>query len=192
MRLFTLVLLTACAPAERPPAQVCVARHAESFGNLTERPADLSPEQLDSLTPNGEAQARAAGAALPGVVVNVWTSPRQRAQQTGAAYGLPVKPAIEHNLRPLDGELPWAERERAWAAGEDPRPPGGESLADGAARAEATLGKARALTDAGQVTVLVTHSDMSALLVGALRGTPLMERLKTHALQTGEVVCAPL
>lgn len=193
MRLFSILLLpviAACAPP--PPAQVCVARHAESFGNLSERPAGLTPEQLDTLTPNGEAQARAAGAKLPAGVVNLWTSPKARAQQTAAAYGLQVAPMINTELRPIDGELPWAERERAWALGEDPRPPGGESLADGAARAEAVLGKARALTDAGQTTVLVTHSDLSALLLGALHKTPLLDRLTKHKLQTSEFVCAPL
>ena len=192
MRLLPLALLAACSSPPPPPAQVCVARHAESFGNLTDRSPDLSPEQLDTLTPNGEAQARAAGAKLPDGVVNLWTSPRERAKQTAAAYGLSVTPMINADLRPIDGEISWAERERAWALGEDPRPPGGESLADGAARAEAVLGKARALTDAGQTTVLVTHSDLSALLLGALHGTPVMERMMTHRLETAELACAPL
>lgn len=187
-----LITLIACAPPPPPPAQVCVARHAESLGNLAERPPGLTPAQLDTLTPDGVSQAQAAGATLPGEVVNLWTSPKNRAQQTAAAYGLLVAPMIVHELRPLDGELPWAERERAWAAGDDPRPPGGESLADGARRAEGVLGKARALTNPGQTTVLVTHSDLSALLLGALADTPLLERPKAHALATGAVVCAPL
>lgn len=187
-----VLLLAACSSPPPGPAQVCVARHAESFGNLTDRSPDLSPEQLDTLTPNGEAQARAAGAKLPGEVVNLWTSPRQRAQQTAASYGLKPKPMINTELRPLDGDMTMATREQAWALGGDPRPEGGESLADGAARAESVLGKARALTDAGQTTVLVTHSDLSALILGALHGTPVMERLKTHRLETAEFACAPL
>jgi probable phosphoglycerate mutase len=187
-----VLLLAACSSPPPGPAQVCVARHAESFGNLTDRSPDLSPEQLDTLTPNGEAQARAAGAKLPGEVVNLWTSPKQRAQQTAASYGLKAKPMINTELRPLDGDMTMATREQAWALGGDPRPEGGESLADGAARAESVLGKARALTDAGQTTVLVTHSDLSALILGALQGTPVMERLMTHRLETAEFACAPL
>ena len=192
MRLLPLALLAACSSPPPPPAQVCVARHAESFGNLTDRSPDLSPEQLDTLTPHGEAQARAAGAKLPDGVVNLWTSPRERAKQTAAAYGLSVTPMINTELRPLDGDLSMAAREQAWVLGGDPRPPGGESLADGAARAESVLGKARALTNVGQTTVLVTHSDLSALLLGALHGTPVMERLMTHRLETAEFSCAPL
>jgi len=192
MRLLPLALLAACSSPPPPPAQVCVARHAESFGNLTERPADLSPEQLDTLTPNGEAQARAAGAKLPDGVVNLWTSPRERAKQTAAAYGLSVTPKIDIDLRPIDGEISWNEWGRAWALGEEPSPAEVENLLDGAARAKTVLGKARAFTDAGETTVIVTHSDLAALLLGALRELPLMDRFYIYKLETAEIVCGPL
>ena len=144
------------------------------------------------MTPHGEAQARAAGAKLPDGVVNLWTSPKRRAQQTAAGYGLSVTPKIDIDLRPIDGEITWNDWGRAWALGEEPSPAEVENLVDGVARAKAVLGKARALTDAGQTTVLVTHSDMSALLLGALRELPLMDRFYIYKLETAEIVCVPL
>lgn len=183
--------LLACGGAPPAPSQLCVVRHAEAFKNLDPAPAGLSPEQLDALTPRGEEQARRAGAALPAGVERVLTSPAGRARETAAWLG-PWTPEVEPALRPLDGDLPWSERERAWAAGEDPRPPGGESLADGQARARALLDRLRAALPPGRHAVVVTHGDLGPVLLGELRGTPLLARPTRDALPGGGVVCLPL
>lgn len=199
LRWIALLGLVACTdppppapPVPAPTAQVCVARHAESFRNLNPRPEGLSEAELDALTPQGEAQARALAARLPAGVARVWSSPLNRAQQTAGLLGAPVPVEVQADLRPLDGAIPWAEREAAWAAGQDPRPPDGESLGDGQGRAVALLGRLRDQLGPGQHAVLVTHSDLGALLLGELRGTPLLERPAKDTLATGDLACLPL
>jgi broad specificity phosphatase PhoE len=173
-------------------SQLCVVRHAEAFKNLTPPPEGLTPEQLDSLTPNGEAQTRAASTHLPRGVRVLASSPANRAQQTARGLGLDVEVAIEPALRALEGDLAWDARVAAWSRGEDPRPDGGESLADGATRVRALLTSLRARVHDGEHAVVVTHGDVAALVIGELRGTALLERPSRHELGTAEVACLPL
>ena len=187
-RALLLTLLVAAGCSEAPASQVCVARHAEAFKNLEPPPPDMTPAELDALTPRGARQAAALRERLPGPRVRVWASPAGRTRQTAEALSGAV--TVTEALRPNDGDLSWAERREALARGEDPRPPGGESLADGAARATALL--ERLELSGGEHAVLVTHGDVAPLILGHLAGTPLLERPRRHGLETGQMRCAPL
>jgi len=124
-------------PVPRGGLRVILLRHAQALSNLSPRP-DLSPEELDHLTPLGREQAEAVGRALaPLEIDELLSSPAQRAVETteivGAALG--IEGRIEQGVRPLelgrarDGSpLSWQTRQAAWEAGRDPRPPAGESL----------------------------------------------------------------
>ena len=186
-----MLLLVALGCGAPSPASVCVVRHAQAVKNLDPRPEGLTPEQLDTLTPQGEAQARQLAEDLPPGALTLYTSPAQRTRQTAALLGRGT-PTVEPALRPLDGKVPWDTRVAAWTRGEDPRPPGGESLADGAARVDALLDRLRGTVKPGEGAVLVTHGDVASLLLGALRGTPLLQRPTTDTLGTGELQCEPL
>lgn len=166
-------------------------RHAEAFKNLDPPPEGLTEAELDRLTPAGEVAARAAGATLPGGVVAVWASPRGRTRQTAALLGA-GDVLVDEALRPLDGDMAWSEREAAWSRGEDPRPPGGESLADAQVRAADVIARLRAQLGPGQAAALVTHGDFGPVLLGELRGTLLLERPEADGLNTAEVRCLPL
>jgi broad specificity phosphatase PhoE len=170
------------------PSQICVVRHAEAWKNVEPRPDDRDP---DTLTPDGESQARALAPQLPKGVALTWASPTQRAQQTAALLGTgAVDVAAE--LRPLDGVLDWESRLGHWSRGEDPRPPGGESLADGQRRAQRLLTGIRKQLEPGAHAVVVTHADLASVILGELRGTPLLERPTKDTLATGEHACLPL
>lgn len=187
--------LLACTPSALPPARLCVVRHAEAYKNLSPPPPDREGEALDALTPRGEAQARALQGQLPTEVARLWSSPAQRSQQTAALLGVRAPRGVEvhADLRPLDGEIAWEMRQHAWAHGDDPRPAGGgESLADGQARVQALLREAQAAAGPGQHVVWVTHGDVASLVLGELRGTPLLERPSKDTLATGTVACLPL
>ena len=87
----------------------------------------------------------------------------------------------EPRLRPLEmgrsadgNSLGWDEREAEWKAGRDPQPAGGESLRQVADRLTQLMG-ALARERAGQAAVLVSHGEVIAALVGALRGLPVAE-----------------
>lgn len=180
-------MLAACQRSDAPPPFVCVVRHAEAYKNLPDPPAD--PALADQLTPTGRAQAAATGAALPRPLARVAASPAGRARQTAEDLATGLMVEVWPDLQPLRGDLPWSAREEAWRRGEDPRPEGGESLADGRLRAAKVLDQVRAR---GGSTVLVTHGDLGPLLLGELAGTPLADRSATHALANGEARCLPL
>ncbi len=125
---------------------------------------------LDDL---GQRQAAALAAALPGVA-RVVASPLVRAQETAAAFGLPVELDerwIELDYGTLDGtplsEVPpslW----KAWQADIEFCPDGGESLADLGTRVRAAADDL--VTEAAQHdVVVVTHvSPIKATLAWAL------------------------
>ena len=191
------VALSGCARQpvaanDGPISQLCVVRHAQAFKNLDPRPPGLTPEQLDSLTPEGEAQACALRASVPEGVALVWSSPMHRTQQTAALLALLPPVVVEPDLRPLRSSLPWDERMAAWERGEDPRQEDGESLSDGAERVLALLDRLRDELASGTHAVVVTHGDIASILLGELRGTPLLERLREDMLDTGQLVCLPL
>lgn len=176
-------------------SKVCVARHAEAYQNLVPRPAGLTAAKLDSLTARGEEQARGAAKLLPSGVSLVMSSPAQRARQTAVLLGRgPAGRAVKvvAALRSLDGALAWGKRLQAFAKGQDPRPLGGESLADGQARVRTLLAGLRKRLVPGRHALLVTHGDIAALLLGELEGVPLLERPRRNKLGTGALRCLPL
>ncbi|MEZ4437111.1 MAG: histidine phosphatase family protein [bacterium] len=120
-------------------------------------------------------------------------APAGRARQTAALIaGGADTVEIVAALRPLDGDIEWSERSQAWRAGDDLRPAGGESLADGRARVAALLDALRAKLGPGERGVWVTHGDIASLVLGELRGTPLLERPTRDTLDTGGHACLPL
>jgi broad specificity phosphatase PhoE len=126
------------------------------------------------LTAAGREQAAAAAARLGGAFDLLVCSPARRARETAAAWDLPVtldERLAERSFGEWEGR-PWAElwptvtaRERgepaAWAAF---TPPGGEPLAEVAARVRACV---RELTAApGRRVLAVTHAGPLRLAVG--------------------------
>lgn len=201
--LTTLLLLTllgcAIACTKRPLVQsdagtsiLCVVRHAEAFKNLDPPPADMTAEELDSLTVDGKRQAHELRKSIPRGVTRVWSSPANRARETAAQLALRPPVVIEPALRQLDGEISWDERTTAWSRGEDGRPDGGESLGDGAERVREMLDRLREELSPGEHAVIVSHGDIVSLILGELRGTPLLDRPTHDRLSTGELSCLPL
>lgn len=187
--------ITGCGGAPGAGArQLCVVRHAEAYKNLSPPPEGLSAAELDRLTAQGEAQARALSERLPRPVALVWSSPAGRAQETAALLASLVEMPVEvkEALRSLDGDLSWSARLAAWDRGADLDPEGGESLAEGDARGRALLTALRAALPAGSHAVVVTHGDMAPTLIGALTGAPLLSRPRGEAIGTGEMRCLPL
>ncbi len=172
------------------PVTVLVFRHGEAYGNLRDA-SKYRPEQLDTLTENGVAQAKAAAARLAGRdVAVVLHSPAGRAKQTAAlldaqlhaAGGLVETPALA-SMR--DGKTPEGKnagfqwRLAHWARGEDPTPEGGESLGDAVARTVAQIESAAA-AHAGKTIVVVSHSDICAGLAAYALGTPMCQAYASH------------
>lgn len=174
------------------PSTVCVVRHAESYKNLPSPPPNRTGPELDTLTPDGQRRADGLAAELPEPVAFVWTSPAGRAKETAERLSDRVSPEVRRDLRPLGGDLPPSVRRESWLRGLDPRPPGGESLAEGRDRAQAVLRLARRALGPDEVGVLVSHGFLVSLLLGELRNTPLLERPEADRLATGEMACEQL
>ncbi len=197
--LLSLSLFVGC-PGEAPTADgsdpaaraVFVVRHAESWKNV-DAPADMPPEQRDTLTPRGQEQARALGVWLSEQGVEaILTSPAGRTRETAAIIaevsGVPAREApalapLKEGRTPAGAPTPWSWREEQWRAGEDPTPEGGESLADGARRALEAIAR----TPTEGALVLVTHGDVAAGLLGHAAHTPLPERWARHEQPGGTV-----
>ena len=177
--------LAGLPPIPKDAVRVFLVRHGQALSNLKPRP-NLSPEELDHLTPRGREQTARAAKMLAGQGVRaVVTSPAGRAKETGdilrKALGVGEAP-LERGLRSLEigrsaaGQtLSWAEREREWTAGRDPQPPDGESIQQVSDR---MLDVIRSLAAArpGQAVVLVSHGEVIAALLGALQSLPSHER----------------
>ena len=175
----------AVAPADAPkPLRVYVVRHAQAWKNVppSARPHAMSDDELDALTPAGLARATALGHELAGKgIAAVYTSPARRAQQTAQAIATALglgPPIVDEALRTLDtGRDAEAgsgmARTKSWKAGRDPRPAGGESLADGNARATAAL-KAIAAQRPGEAIAVVTHGEIASSLITRGAGQDLL------------------
>ncbi len=194
-----LVVTMACAtsktaaPAQiTDPATICVVRHAQAHKNLEPPPAQMTSAQLDALTSKGEAQARAMQEGLPAHAAVIWTSPLGRTRQTADILAQGASVVVHRDLRPLDGEMDYDARVAAASRGDDPRPADGESLHDGAERVRAVLTQLRQELDTGEDAVVVTHGDIASLLLGELRGIPLLDRPEEAILDTGQMMCLPL
>jgi broad specificity phosphatase PhoE len=107
-----------------------VVRHGRTAANAA---GELLGRRDLALDDTGRAQARALAAAI-GPVDAVVASPLRRAQETAAAFGLPVETDerwIELDYGDWDGASNadiGPERWAAWRADVDFAPPGGESL----------------------------------------------------------------
>ncbi|BBN94930.1 fructose-2,6-bisphosphatase [Deinococcus grandis] len=143
-----------------PSGTLLLVRHARAAGQ--EPGADLT----------GEGHAGAAGLvpALRGLgVTRIVSSPWLRAVDTAAplaaALGLPVTPDDRLTERVLTGvpRADWRERLRDSFADDTLALPGGESGAAARGRAQAALDTHR---DPAGVTVVVTHGNLLALLLG--------------------------
>jgi len=175
-------------PVPEEGLRVVLVRHAQALSNLSPRP-DLSPEELDHLTPLGRDQARAVGRVLTAFEIDaLLTSPAQRAIETTEIVGaaLKLEGRVEQGIRPLelgrarDGSpLQWPARQAAWQAGRDPRPPGGESLVDLGERVRGVILSARDVYPGGTV-VLVAHSEVIGAFIGLVQEAPPPERLDVH------------
>jgi broad specificity phosphatase PhoE len=171
--------------------QLCIVRHAEAWKNVEARRVDMSDLELDTLTPNGEEQARRLRAQLPMGPKRVVSSPTHRTQQTAALLEPGAAVEVSASLRPLDGAVSWDARTRAWSTGQDPRPDDGESLADGQTRVRTLLADVKSRPPTTTHVVLVTHGDIASLVLGELRGTPLLERPRVDVVNTGQMLCVP-
>lgn len=177
--------------------RVQIVRHAEAYKNVPHLPS-TPKEKLDLLTPKGNMQAASIGKFLGGKgVVAVVTSPTGRTRETADAIvkALGVdKPYSEDNafasLR--KGKMPngkpvsWSWRKKQWKAGYDPRPEGGESLADGAARVITAINQL-AKKYPGKAVAIVSHGDICAALLGQAENTPISKRPELHDVATGSV-----
>ena len=201
-RLFLLLLAASLvaplAARADEPLRVFVIRHANAWKNVpaADRPAGMSDDDLDALTPAGLAKAEQLGASLAGKgIVAVYCSPAHRAEQTAAAIATKLGLAAPISLdafRTLDSGTDkdassGTVRMKSWKAGKDPRPPGGgESLADGFARATAALGELRAKY-AGQAIAVVTHGEIAASLLAKAAGQDIVTGYFDHFPGEGSV-----
>src|SRR5690606_33096998 len=126
-------------------------------------------------------------------ITRVRSSPLGRARETADAFAAAadVPAQVDGALRPMSGDMAWEDRDAAWARGEDPRPAGGESLADVQTRVHGMLQALREDARPGATTVLVTHGDTASVVLGELAQTPLLQRPRAHTLGPGQARCAP-
>lgn len=172
-------------PAPEEALRVLLVRHGQAYSNLKPTPP-LPEDQLDRLTDTGWSSAHRLAHVLSALApARVLASPLNRTQQTAealrAGLGLPLV-TVEPRLQPmelghgpdgheLDIQARWAE----WKARRDPRPEGGESLDDTAARVLEVLREQRRAYGPG-LMVVVSHSEVIASVNGHLRGRPAWER----------------
>jgi ribonuclease H / adenosylcobalamin/alpha-ribazole phosphatase len=176
--------LSGLGAVPKDSVRVLLVRHGQAYSNLDPKPK-LAPAQLDRLTALGQAQVKRTAEALRGRgVTAILTSPAGRARETSeilrTTLGAPAA-SVEPRVRPFElGRSPggkplgWDEREAEWNAGRDPVPEGGESLrqlADRVLDLVASFNRTRP----GQTVVVVTHGEVIAALVGALKGQPTRE-----------------
>lgn len=147
-----------------------VVRHGRTAANAGGLLLGHADPVLDEL---GRSQAARLAAAIPGVR-RVVASPLRRAQETAAAFGLPVETDdrwIELDYGDWDGRPIGEVGPEAWArwrADLGFRPPGGESLAALGARVREACGDLAAAA-AGEEIVVVSHvSPVKAAVAWAL------------------------
>lgn len=168
------------APQGEPALRVYVVRHGQAWKNVprAQRPPGMTDAQLDSLTEQGQARARAVGARLEGAgVTRILSSPAQRTRQTAEAIAsvlgtgpIEVRDSFQpmrHGASKQAADYHW--RIANWKSGRDPRPSGGESLEDAQARAVAAL-DAIAQEAPGTTVVVVTHGEIAAALLSKAAG----------------------
>ncbi len=151
---------------------IYVMRHGESAVNVKRI---IKCRELDGdLTPDGQAQARSAGAWLADKgIQRIRHSPMHRAVQTAAIVGdaLKLTPILDEQLREWDcGDLEGQSGDAAWEAWNvvhqqwrqhilDAACPGGETFGD------ALLRMTLALRDAQSTELLVTHGGIGICVI---------------------------
>lgn len=195
--LLLLGAFDARAESSAESLRVYVIRHAQAWKNVPSamRPRQMSEQELDALTGAGSKRALELGKELAGKdVVAVYCSPARRARQTaeGIAKSLGLaEPIVSEAFRTLDtgpdkSAASGTVRMKSWKAGQDPRPPGGESLGDGFARASAELETLRA-KHAGHAIAVVTHGEISASLLAKAAGDDILRGYFDHFPDEGSV-----
>jgi broad specificity phosphatase PhoE len=158
----TVVVSGIGAPGATPPRLFIFARHAQSAANA-DGVLSADPSRSAVLTEQGRAQARALGAQLANVPINLAVCSRlarTRETITIALDGRPVPLLTEPGLDEVQvGDLDGKPIQAYWdwlakhTAGD--RLPHGESLHDALRRYAGAL--RRLLARAGPVTLIVTH-----------------------------------
>jgi probable phosphoglycerate mutase len=175
--------LAALGPVPAGTVRVYLIRHGQALSNL-EPPPSAAPRGLDHLTPLGEAQARKVGEILAGQGVKlVLTSPAGRAKESAEKIAAALGAApIRARLRPLElgtdasgKPLSWDDRAKQFAAGRDPAPPGGESMAQVGERVMALVKGLRVEAPAASAA-LVAHGEVIAAFIGEVQGMPPPKR----------------
>jgi len=199
--LFAATLAAGRSVAEKdlpaPTLRVFVVRHAQAWKNVPSqlRPRRMSADELDALTPMGLARAEALAKELAGRdVVAVYSSPARRAQQTAAAIAQSLglgAAIVSESFRTLDSGsderlASGSARMKNWTAGRDPRPEGGESLADGYARAASAVAEL-ATKHAGHAVVVVTHGEIASSLLTKAAGQELLTGYFQHFPDEGSI-----
>lgn len=184
-------------PRSAPIVRVYVVRHAAAWKNVSVRlrPPGMTEAQLDSLTDDGLVQAKAVGSRLAGAgVTRVVSSPAQRARQTadaiaGALGTGPIEVSaafqpLQHGVSRDAANYGW--RTGNWKRGADPRPPDGESLGDGLARASGFL-DAIGRDAPGTTLVVVTHGEITAALLSRAAGVSPLTGYARHFVREGTI-----
>jgi broad specificity phosphatase PhoE len=177
---------------------VFVVRHAEAYQNVSPPPG-MPKEKLDSLTPRGIEQARKTGAYLKDKNVSVViASPTGRTTETACIIAEEIGfkgsfsedrayASMEKGMTAEGKPADWSWRKKQWREGRDPRPKGGESLADATKRAVEAL-EILIKKFPGKGLVIITHSDICAGLAGHADDTPYPERYEKHGTSLGSVI----
>ncbi|MCU1379447.1 MAG: phosphoglycerate mutase family protein [Acidimicrobiales bacterium] len=147
-----------------------LVRHGRTEANAAGLLLGRADPSLDDL---GRAQATALARALPSVD-RVIASPLRRAQETAAAFGLPVETDdrwIELDYGDWDGQpigdVP-VEAWTAWRADTDFCPPGGECLGDLGRRVRAACDDLAESASTSNVVVVTHVSPVKAAVAWAL------------------------
>jgi broad specificity phosphatase PhoE len=165
--------------------QIFLVRHGETEWSRSGRHTGRTDLPL---TEEGRAAAAAIGAVLRGREFAVWSSPLGRAQETSRLAGLTPE-RIDDDLREWDygayeGRTTQEIREEdpSWSVWLSPMP-GGESLAQVAARAQRVIERALACD---RDVCLFSHGHLLRILAGCWIGLPPITG-RYLALDTGSV-----
>ncbi len=167
--------------------KIYLARHGETEWTITGQHTGLSDIPL---TAHGEEQARELAPRLAGIqVARVLVSPLQRARRTCDLAGFGARAEVEPGIREwgygnYEGRTTLQIREErpGWDLFRDGCP-GGESIADVAARAD---GVSARLRSAGQDVLLISHGHFLRIFAVRLLGLA-PETARQFLLDTGAV-----
>ncbi|MFC0622947.1 bifunctional RNase H/acid phosphatase [Kribbella deserti] len=169
-----------------PPTQVIFLRHGETPHTVDKRFSGSGGDD-PGLSPNGQAQARAAAAYLSRVakIDAIVSSPMRRTRETAAALGaaLDLEVAVADEWRECsfgdwDGytfaevQQKWPEQMNSWLASTAVSPPNGESFEMCGRRIRAARDGILS-TYPGKTVIVVTHVTPIKLMVRAVLQAPM-------------------